>query len=132
VVLPVVVRIWWRFWSLFLWLCFKSVEICRFQSFKLVSNESRLLFIARVDRGVWFISLWHWFVWLERVFDTCCIFAGSCWYVDRFVLTTSSFAVSYLSKCSFIIFFAIWFRARTRVRWIASDEFVFTLVFLTF
>jgi hypothetical protein len=26
-------------------------------------------------------------------------------------------------------FFAIWFRARTRVRWVVSDEYVFVLVF---
>jgi hypothetical protein len=51
------------------------------------------------------------------------------WYVNSSVLAVSSFAVSYLSKYSFITFFAIWFRARTRVRWVVSDEYVFVLVF---
>jgi hypothetical protein len=46
-----------------------------------------------------------------------------------FVLAVGSFAVSYLSKCSHISFFAIWFHARTRVRWVVSNEFVFALVF---
>jgi hypothetical protein len=40
-----------------------------------------------------------------------------------------SLAVLYLSKCSLITFFTIWFRARTRVRWVVSDEFMFALVF---
>jgi hypothetical protein len=51
------------------------------------------------------------------------------WYVNSFVLAVGSFLVSYLGKYSIIIFFAIWFRVRTRVRWIVSDEFVFVLVF---
>jgi hypothetical protein len=51
------------------------------------------------------------------------------WYVNSSVLTVGSFAVLYLSKCSLITFFTIWFRARTRVRWVVSDEFMFALVF---
>jgi hypothetical protein len=51
------------------------------------------------------------------------------WYVNSSVLAVGSFAISYLSKCSLNIFFAIWFRARTRVRWVVSVEFVLTLVF---
>jgi hypothetical protein len=52
------------------------------------------------------------------------------WYLNSSVLTVGSFAVSHLSKCSLITFFVIWFRTRTRVRWIVSDKFVFVLVFL--
>jgi hypothetical protein len=52
------------------------------------------------------------------------------WYVNSSVLAVGSFAVSYLSKCSLnTFFFAIWFRARARVRRIVSVEFVLTLVF---
>jgi hypothetical protein len=45
-----------------------------------------------------------------------CFLAGSCWYVNRFVLAAGSFAV--LScEGSHNISFAIWFRAPMRVRW---------------
>jgi hypothetical protein len=45
------------------------------------------------------------------------------------VLVIGSFVVSYLSKCSHITFFAIWFRACLRVCWIVSDVFIFSLVY---
>jgi hypothetical protein len=41
--------------------------------------------------------------------------------VNLSVLMVGSFVVSYLNKCLYITFFAIWFRARMRVRWVVFD-----------
>jgi hypothetical protein len=45
------------------------------------------------------------------------------------VLVIGSFVVSYLSKCSHITFFAIWFGARMWVHWVVSDVVVYALVY---
>jgi hypothetical protein len=77
------------------------------------------------------VVLQYWFLWLERAFWVCCVFAGDGWHVIRSVLAVVSFAGYYLNKYRHtFFFFAIWFRARMRVRWIVLVVSVFVLVFL--
>jgi hypothetical protein len=57
---------------------------------------------------------------------------GSCWYVNRSVLTVDLFASSNgEGPHNTFFFFAIWFCARTRVRWIVYVLCVSLLLFLT-
>jgi hypothetical protein len=53
------------------------------------------------------------------------------WYVNLWILSVladSSFAVLHLNRCIHIFFFSIWFRSRSRVRWVVLDVFMFVLV----
>lgn len=80
---------------------------------------SRFVKICRFRRVMSTFTL----VLLERAFCACFL-SWSCWYLDfDTVLTVDPFTIFKLYLLSvdfhFSYFFVIWFRARTRVRWIA-------------
>jgi hypothetical protein len=112
-------------WSLILSDLLRSAVILSLVS--LQGSVAAVLFCTCSDTIVCSGVVW---VCLARKGRVCLLwFHRGSWYVNLSVLAVGSFAVPYLTNAH-TSFFAIWFRARTRVRWVVFDVFVLVLVFL--